>query len=45
MVRIPIKFKKAYVTLSMGASNLQSQEMAMKYWLNKNSQILKMIKS
>ena len=31
MVEIPIKLKKACVTLSMGASSLQSQDMAMKY--------------
>ena len=45
MVEMPIKLKKACVTLSMGASSLQSQEMAMKYWLKKNSQILKRINS
>ena len=45
MVEIPIKLKKACVTLSMGASSLQSQEMTMKYRFRKNSQILKRIKS
>ena len=35
MVEIPIKLKKACVILSMGASSLQSQEMAMKYWFRK----------
>ena len=45
MVEIPIKLKKAYVTLSIGASSLQFYEMAMKYWFRKNNQILKRIKS
>ena len=45
MVEIPIKLKKVFVTLLMRASSLQSQEMAMKYMLKKNSQILKIIKS
>ena len=45
IVEIPIKLNKACVTLSMGASRLQSQVMAMKYWFRKNNQILKMIKS
>ena len=45
MINIPITLEKACVILSMGASNLQSQDMAMKYWFRKNKQILKMIKS
>ena len=45
MDEMPVTLEKAYVTLSMGASNFQSQEMAMKYWFRKNSQILKRIKS
>ena len=45
MVEMPFTLEKACVTLSIGASNFQSQEMAMKYWFRKNSQILKMIKS
>ena len=45
MVEILINLEKACVTLSMGASNRQTQEMAMKYWFRKNSQILKRIKS
>ena len=43
MVEMPITLERACVTLSMGASNFQSQEMAMKYWFRKNSQILKRI--
>ena len=45
MIEIPIKLKKACVTLSMRVSSLQSQEMAMKYWFRENNQILKMIKT
>ena len=45
MVEMSITLERACVTLSMGASNFQSQEMPMKYWFTKNSQILKMIKS
>ena len=45
MVEMSVTLEKAWVTLSMGASILQSQEMAIKYWFRKNSQILKMIKS
>ena len=43
MVEMPITLERACVTLSMGASNFQSHDMAMKYWFRKNSQILKRI--
>ena len=45
MAEILIKLEKACVTLSMGASGLQSYEMAVKYRFRKNNQILKRIKS
>ena len=45
MVEMSVTLERACVTLSMGASNFQSQEMAMKYWFRKNSQIFKRIKS
>ena len=45
MVEMPVTLERACVTPSMGASNFQSQEMTMKYWFRKNSQIFKMIKS
>ena len=42
MVEMLVTLESACVTLSMEASNFQSQEMAMKYWFRKNShQILK----
>ena len=45
MDEMSVTLEKACVTLSMGISNFQFQEMAMKYWFRKSSQILKMIKS
>ena len=45
MVEMLVTLERACVTPSMGTSNFQSQEMTMKYWFRKNSQIFKMIKS
>ena len=45
MVEMPVTLERVCVTLSTGASNFQSQEMAMKYWFRKNRQIFKRIKS
>ena len=41
MVEMSVTLERACVTLYIGASNFQSQEMVMKYWFRKNSQIFK----
>ena len=42
---IPITLREACVTLSMGASELQSCEMNDEYWFRKDNKFLKRIES